>query len=187
MDGGARVVVGSPDRGETAPSRPVGILGGLTWPDTRVGTVVATLRDTRANTKPRIRNVANMLVGTVANMWGCTGIRTLPGPRLVVPQFPTPGPTWNNLWGGRDMFPLGILVFFASYAMAYTGVANLLNGGSGPTLSESLGFKMRLAPPGAQQVQSNPIANTNIPGIAGALAQGTGQIQGGFSGPVNSP
>ena len=85
------------------------------------------------------------------------------------------------------MFPLGILVFFASYAMAYTGIANLLNGGSGPTFSESLGFKMRLAPPGANQIQSpsNPIANTNIPSIAGEIAQGTGQIQGGIVGPVS--
>lgn len=56
------------------------------------------------------------------------------------------------------MFPLGIFILFAGYAMAYTGIANLLNGAAGPTLSESLGFKFRLAPPGADKIQTPPVA-----------------------------
>lgn len=49
------------------------------------------------------------------------------------------------------MFPLGVVFLFLGYAAVYTGVANLTNGGQGPTLSEALGFTVKLAPPGADK------------------------------------
>lgn len=45
------------------------------------------------------------------------------------------------------MFPLGVIVFFLGYAFLYTGTANMLNGGQGPKLAESLGFPQPVAPP----------------------------------------
>lgn len=49
------------------------------------------------------------------------------------------------------MFSLGVLLLNMGYAFIYTGVANLMNGGTGPTLSESMGLPRRLAPPGADK------------------------------------
>lgn len=49
------------------------------------------------------------------------------------------------------MFSLGVLLLQFGYAFVYTCIANLMNGGTGPTLSESMGLKARLAPPGADK------------------------------------
>lgn len=52
------------------------------------------------------------------------------------------------------MFPAGAVLMFIGYALIYTGVANLLNGGNGPTFGESLGIQGgALAPPGADKPQ----------------------------------
>jgi hypothetical protein len=48
------------------------------------------------------------------------------------------------------VFSAGLAFLFAGYAAVYTGIANLLNGGNGPTFAQSLGFQGgALAPPGA--------------------------------------
>lgn len=47
------------------------------------------------------------------------------------------------------MFSLGVYALIVGYACLYTGVANLLNRGAGPTLREAVGIKTALAPPGA--------------------------------------
>lgn len=47
------------------------------------------------------------------------------------------------------MFPIGIALLFVGYACLYTGAANLFNGGTGPRLSQALGLKVTVAPPGA--------------------------------------
>lgn len=38
------------------------------------------------------------------------------------------------------MFSIGIVFVLVGYAIAYTGVANAINGGQGPTFAQSLGF-----------------------------------------------
>lgn len=45
------------------------------------------------------------------------------------------------------MFGLGVFALLVGYAMVYTGVSNLWNGGQGPSLFESLGIKNKLASP----------------------------------------
>lgn len=45
------------------------------------------------------------------------------------------------------MFPLAVVMMWFGYACAYTAIANIRNGYQGPRLSESLGFKIMLAPP----------------------------------------
>lgn len=49
------------------------------------------------------------------------------------------------------MFSLAVALIHIGYAFIYTGVANLRNGGTGPTLSEAMGLPTRLAPPGADK------------------------------------
>jgi hypothetical protein len=49
------------------------------------------------------------------------------------------------------MFPVAIALILIGYAMVYTGAANLINGGQGPKLLESLGLKEAIAPPGADK------------------------------------
>lgn len=45
------------------------------------------------------------------------------------------------------MFALGVAVYIFGYALVYTGLSNLLNGGNGPTLFESLGITGHLSSP----------------------------------------
>lgn len=45
------------------------------------------------------------------------------------------------------MFGMGAALLVLGYAFGYTGANNLLNGGKGPTLFESLGLKTKLASP----------------------------------------
>lgn len=47
------------------------------------------------------------------------------------------------------MFSLGSFLLTVGYALVYAGIANLRNGGQGPTIAEALGFTTTLAPPGA--------------------------------------
>lgn len=47
------------------------------------------------------------------------------------------------------MFSLAAILLSGGYALIYTGLANLRNGGNGPTLAESFGFKTAVAPPGS--------------------------------------
>jgi len=49
------------------------------------------------------------------------------------------------------MFPLGVALLNLGYAAVYTGIANILNGGNGPTFAEALGFNRKIAPPGAEK------------------------------------
>jgi hypothetical protein len=50
------------------------------------------------------------------------------------------------------MFSLGAFLIYFGYAMVYMGIANILNGGNGPTAGEVLGIKGgALAPPGADR------------------------------------
>jgi len=49
------------------------------------------------------------------------------------------------------MFSLGVAFIAAGYAAIFTGVANLRNGGAGPTFLQSLGFRSgAVAPPGSE-------------------------------------
>lgn len=45
---------------------------------------------------------------------------------------------------------MGVISLLLGYALSYTGVANLLNGGAGPKLWQSLGFPGPITPPGGQ-------------------------------------
>jgi len=47
------------------------------------------------------------------------------------------------------MFPLGVFFLAFGYAAVYTAAANIRNGGQGPRLLESMGFRIAVAPPGA--------------------------------------
>lgn len=49
------------------------------------------------------------------------------------------------------MFAIGVMLLILGYAEMYVGIANIRNGGSGPTLSEALGMKIAVAPPGAER------------------------------------
>lgn len=40
------------------------------------------------------------------------------------------------------MFTFGIVFVFVGYAIAYTGIANAINGGQGPSFAQSLGFPL---------------------------------------------
>lgn len=71
------------------------------------------------------------------------------------------------------MFPVGILLFFAGYAFEYTGTANLLNGGQGPSLSQALGVPVRVAPPSQRPNLSGQPPATAVGG-AGAGGGGGG-------------
>lgn len=68
------------------------------------------------------------------------------------------------------MFPLGVLCLILGYAATYTGAANLGNGGGGPTLAESLGFKTVIAPPGADKpnLTGQPAATPNVGSMSGS-------------------
>ena len=60
------------------------------------------------------------------------------------------------------MFSLGVAMITFGWAAMYAGVANVVNGGNGPTLRESLGLKTAIAPPGA-----------NAPNLTGQPPSGT--------------
>lgn len=62
------------------------------------------------------------------------------------------------------MFSLGVYLVFFGYAAVYTGIANLLNGGNGPTYGEALGFQTMVAPPGADKPNL-----TGQPAVVGAI------------------
>ena len=68
------------------------------------------------------------------------------------------------------MFALGVLCLIAGYAGIYTGIANIKNGGQGPTFSESLGFKTAIAPPGADKpnLTGQPATTPNVGTMSGS-------------------
>ena len=83
------------------------------------------------------------------------------------------------------MFFFGVILMYAGYAFVYSGIANLLNGGQGPHLSESLGFKTPLIPPGADRNILTP--DTGAPPAASASGGSPPPFSttgGGFSGPT---
>lgn len=68
------------------------------------------------------------------------------------------------------MFPIGVALMFLGYAFLYTGTANVLNGGQGPKLFESLGFPQPVAPPSQK------------PNLMGQPPSGVGAGGGGSGG-----
>lgn len=70
------------------------------------------------------------------------------------------------------MLALAAMLLSAGYALIYTGVANIRNGGSGPTLAEALGFKMAVAPPGAD----HPNLTGQAPGVGSTVGGEVGGV-----------
>lgn len=58
------------------------------------------------------------------------------------------------------MFTIAVWLLFSGYAAIYTGIANLLNGMSGPTFMEALGVTAVVAPPGADHPNDRPLVKS---------------------------
>lgn len=55
------------------------------------------------------------------------------------------------------MFPFGVACVILGYAIMYYGVNNLVNGGQGPTIAQTLGLKSELSV--EPTIRDKPIAN----------------------------
>lgn len=84
----------------------------------------------------------------------------------------------------------GILSIFLGYAMLYTGVANLRNGGQGPRLWEALGFREAITPPGGGSPQPPSDGGGNsipVPGTGGRITLPVITLPGGHRIPLPIP
>ena len=72
------------------------------------------------------------------------------------------------------MRTIGFLVWYAGYALAYWGIANAINGGQGPTISEVFGLKNRITLPGTKRPDLAGKAQEKGVGTAGSGGGGGG-------------